>query len=120
LRAHLLEGGFGVLLLIDVEMIELVLVEDDDLGARALRARKPTSLDFIFMSLSVRDLSPEIVVLEVPDMLPNAIAPTPSTDMVRSSVMSARARLVMSVSMPHTPARAAGRNVLIFMGSPDE
>jgi hypothetical protein len=47
------------------------------LGPIALRARKPTIFDCIFMSLSVRELSPEMVVVEVPDMFANAIAPTP-------------------------------------------
>jgi hypothetical protein len=41
------------------------------------------------MSLSVRDLLPDIVVLEVPDMFPKAIAPTPSTDVERVMVTSA-------------------------------
>ena len=55
-----------------------------------LRARKPTIADCIFMSLSVfRDRSPEIMVVEVPDMLAKAIPPTPSTEVLRWIVTSA-------------------------------
>jgi hypothetical protein len=36
------------------------------LGPTALRARNPTSFDCIFMSVSVRDLSPEMPVLVLP------------------------------------------------------
>jgi hypothetical protein len=53
------------------------------LGPTALRARNPMNLDCIFMSLSVRDLSPEMLVFEVPDMFANPMAPTPSTEVER-------------------------------------
>jgi hypothetical protein len=65
----------------------------------------------------VRDLSPEMVVLVVPDIFPNAIAPTPSTAIVFSRVMSARAMPAVSVRMPHSAAGAV-RVSLIFMRSP--
>jgi hypothetical protein len=35
LLAHLLERGLGVFLLVDVEMVDLVLIEPHDVGARA-------------------------------------------------------------------------------------
>src|ERR1700716_424843 len=87
------------------------------LGTMALRARKRMIFDCILMSLSLRDLSPEIVVLVVPDIFPNAITPTPSTAMVRSRVMSARAMPAVSVRVPHSAASAV-RVSLILMRSP--
>ena len=88
-------------------------------GPTALRARKPTNFDCIFMSLSVRDLLPEIVVLEVPDILPKAMAPTPSTDMERVMVTSARAIVVANAKLAAMTATRAVRSVFLFMLSPD-
>ena len=59
------------------------------LGPQGVARQKAYELDCIFMSLSVRDLSPEMLVLGSPTYFANAIALTPSTDVVRSMVMSA-------------------------------
>src|SRR5262249_44280247 len=67
-------------------------------GPTALRARKRTSLDCTFRSLSLRDRVPEIAVLDVPDMFARAIGPTPSSETFCSVVTSAKAALVASAT----------------------
>jgi hypothetical protein len=88
------------------------------LGPTVLRARKPKILDCLFMSLSLRDLLPEMMVLEVPDIFAIAIAPTPSTAVLRSMVTSARTLPVANPRMTHSTATTVIRRTPVLMESP--
>ena len=64
------------------------------------------------------DFSPEMLVEEVPDMLANAIAPTPSMAVLRTMVMSARADPATNPRMLPVMIKAVDRSVCIFMEPP--
>jgi hypothetical protein len=70
------------------------------------------------MSLSVRDLSPEMLVLEVPDMFAKAMPPTPLTEVARSMVMSACAIPAANPRMLPNRIAANDRGFRMFMEIP--